>query len=268
MIRRRVMPKVTKHAPGAPSWTDLSTTDDGAAAAFYGSLFGWTDDPQEMGPDAVYRMQRLDSQLVAGIYQLGPEEKAQNVPPHWNIYFAVENADEAVTKAKAAGGTILMGPHDVFDAGRMAVVQDPQGAVFNVWQPNQNIGSEVMQEPGTITWVELMTGDTDQAIEFYKKVLPIETGKMAGPMPYTMVRAGGNDVAGMMNISDMGPEAAGVPPNWSIYFGSADTDRTVEQARSLGAAVMVEPRDIPSIGRFAVLRDPQGAVFSVFQPAH
>lgn len=156
----------------------------------------------------------------------------------------------------------------MFDAGRMAVIQDPQGAVFSVWQPNQHIGSQLMQEPGTITWVELKTTNTDQAGEFYQKVLPVETGPMAGgSIPYTIVKVGGVEVAGMMNISDMGPEVAEVPPNWSIYFGTSDADGTVEKAKSLGGTVVVPPMDIPNIGRFAVLQDPQGAVFEVFQSA-
>ena len=261
------MPKVTKHAPGIPSWADLSTTDDSGAVSFYGSLFGWTDDPQEMGPDSFYHLQRLDKQSVVGIYKQGEEEKAQNIPSHWNAYFTVENADETAQKAKDAGGTVLLEACDVFDAGRMAVIQDPQGAVFSVWQPNKHIGAELVQEPGAIMWVELMAKDTKGAAEFYVKVLGVETGQMAGPVPYTMIKVGGNDVAGMMNISDMGPEAANVPPNWSIYFGTTDADSTVENARSLGATVVVPPNDIPGIGRFSVLQDPQGAVFSVFQPA-
>lgn len=103
------MPKITKHAPGAPSWADLSTTDDQGAVAFYGALFGWTDDPQEMGPDAFYHMQRIDGQSVVGVYKQGEEEKARNISPHWNTYFTVENADQTAQKAKDAGGTVMLG---------------------------------------------------------------------------------------------------------------------------------------------------------------
>ena len=260
------MPKVTKYAPGTPSWADLSTTDDTGAVSFYGSLFGWIDDPQEMGPGSYYHMQRMDGQSVAGVYKQGEEEIAQNIPPHWSVYFTVENADQTAQRAKDAGGTVLMEAFDVFEAGRMAVIQDPQGAVFNVWQPNEHIGAELVQEPGTITWAELMANDTGQAVEFYEKVLNVETGKMEGPFPYTTIKVGGNYVAGMMNISDMGPQAANVPPHWSIYFGTSDADDTAEKAGSLGGKVMVPPSDIPGIGRFSVMQDPQGAVFSVFQP--
>lgn len=261
------MPKVTRHAPGTPSWADLATADDGGAVTFYEALFGWTDDPQEVGTGTFYHMLRLDGQAVAGVYQQGEEEKAQSIPPHWNTYFTVDNVDEAAQKAMDAGATVLMEAADVFEAGRMAVIQDPQGAVFSVWQPNQHIGSEIVQEPGAIMWVELVTTDTDQAAEFYKKVLPVEIEPMkGGSIPYNIFKVKGAEVAGMMNISVMGPEAADVPPNWSVYFGTSDVDSTVEKAKSLGATVIVAPRDIPNIGRFAVIRDPQGAVFDVFQP--
>lgn len=129
------MPKVTQYAPGAPSWADLSTTEDRAAVEFYGPLFGWTDDPQEMGPGVYYHMQRLDGQSVVGIYQQGEEEAARSIPPHWNTYFTVLNADQTAQKAREAGGNVLMEAFDVIDAGRMAILQDPQGAVFSVFQP-------------------------------------------------------------------------------------------------------------------------------------
>ena len=259
------MPTVTQRAPGAPSWADLSTTDDRAALEFYGPLFGWTNDPQEMGPGVFYHMKRIDGHSVAGIFKQGEEEQTRNIPPHWNAYFTVENADQTAQKAKDAGGTVLMEAFEVHDAGRMAVLQDPQGAVFNVWQPNQHIGAEVVQEPSAIIWVELMAQDAGQAAGFYEKVLGVETGLMEGPMPYTLMKVGGTDVAGILNISDLGPDAASVPPNWSVYFGVSDADNTVEKAKSLGASVIVAPTDIPNIGRFSILQDPQGAMLKVFQ---
>lgn len=142
------MPKITSHAFGTPSWADLSTVDDNEAVEFYGTLFGWTDDPQEMGPESFYHIQRIDGQSVVGISKQGEEEAAQSIPPHWNAYFAVENADQTVQNATDAGGSILMDPFDIFDAGRMAIIRDPQGAVFSVWQANQHIGAEIVQEPG------------------------------------------------------------------------------------------------------------------------
>ncbi len=261
------MPKVTGHIPGAPSWADLSTTDDGAALQFYGSLFGWTNNPQEIGPGSFYHMQMLEGEVVVGIFTQPEEEKAQNIPPHWNTYFTVANADETAQQAKDAGGTVLMDACDVFDAGRMAVIQDPQGAVFSVWQPNTHAGAGLMQESGSIIWAELTTKDSDEATGFYEKVLGVETGPAEGGMRYTIMKAGGADVAGVMDIADLGPDGSTTPPHWSVYFGVADADAIVARATSLGASVIVAPQHIPNVGRFSILQDPQGAIFRIFQPS-
>ena len=129
------MPEITRYAQGTPSWVELTTTDDTEAVKFYGSLFGWVNDPQEMGPGSYYHMQQLEGLAAAAIYKMGDEERAQNVPPHWKTYFTVTNTDEAVERAKEAGGSVVAGPFDVFTAGRMALLQDRQGAMFAIWQP-------------------------------------------------------------------------------------------------------------------------------------
>ena len=121
-----------------------------------------------------------------------------------------------------------------------------------------------MRETGAIIWNELMTTDASAAVDFYKKTLGIDTGKMPGPMDYTLVKAGGDDVAGIMAIT---PEMGEVPPHWGVYFGVDDVDAAVEKAKSLGGNVLVPPQDIPEIGRFAVLQDPQTAVFAIFKPS-
>lgn len=257
------MPEVTKHAPGAPSYAELSTTDEKAALAFYGTLFDWTDDPQPMGPDVFYHMQTLKGLPVAALYQQGEEERSQNIPAHWRVYFTVDNVDQTIEKAKSVGGSVVFGPMDVFDAGRMVMLKDPQGAIFACWQPKEHIGARLMRETGAIIWNELMTTDAPAAVEFYKQTLGIDTGKMPGPMDYSLVKAGGDDVAGIMAIT---PEMGPVPPHWGVYFGVVDVDATLEKAKSLGGNVLVSPQDIPEIGRFAVLQDPQSAAFSIFKP--
>ena len=134
------------------------------------------------------------------------------------------------------------GPMDVFEAGRMVMLQDPHGAAFAAWQPKQHIGCRVKQEAGAMTWNELVTSDSTSAIEFYEGVLGIERGITMGPMDYTLLRAGGNEVAGVLQITeDMGP----IPPHWAVYFGVDDVDETVAKAQSLGADVYVPPTDIP-----------------------
>lgn len=211
-----------------------------------------------------YHMQKLNGLEAAAIYQQGEEEKGQGVPPHWNTYFTVDDVDQSAAKAKQSGATLFLEPMDVFDAGRMAYVQDPQGAMFALWQPKEHIGSRVKGETGAIMWNELLTSDTEDATKFYSGLLGLNSSKMPGPMDYTMLNVAETGVAGVMAItSEMGP----VPPNWTVYFGVDNVDAAIKKAESLGGSIVVPAMDIPEIGRFAGLQDPQGAMFSVFQPA-
>ena len=263
------MPEVTSHAPGAPSWFELSTTDEGGALSFYNALFGWENEPHEMGPNWNYNMQKVQGQYACSIYQQGEEERSQNVPPHWNTYFTVNNVDATAETVKQNGGNVVVGPMDVFEAGRMAFCQDPQGAFFAIWQAKQHIGAGIKGETGAMCWNELLTTDRNAAIDFYTAALGIERGEVMAPMDYAMLRAGGTEVAGVMQIT---PEMGEFPPHWTVYFGVENVDAAVEKAQSLGATVYVPGTDIapvegqPAIGRFAALADPQGAPFSIFQP--
>ena len=258
------MPEVTSHLPGMPCWAELATTDDQGAISFYSTLFGWQDSPQEIGPNQYYHMQELKGLPVGALYQQGDEEKAQGVPPHWKTYFSVSNADEAAGRAKGAGAMVILEPFDVFDAGRMAVLQDPQGAIFAVWQPNVHVGYRLMDEPGTRIWNELLTNDPAAATAFYSEVLGVSSEKMPGPMDYTILKVGEIGASGVMQIS---PEMGPIPPNWSVYFMVDDVDASADESRSLGGSVAAGPQDIPEIGRFAVIQDPQGAAFGLFKPA-
>ncbi len=152
---------------------------------------------------------------------------------------------------------------DVFDAGRMAYIQDRQGAMFAVWQPKEHIGVRIKNETGALIWNELMTTDPEDATRFYIGLLGMGSSKMPGPMDYTLLNVGGIDVAGMMAI---GEEMGQVPPHWTVYFGVDDADATAKKAESLGGSIIMPAMDIPEIGRFAGLQDPQGAMFSIFQP--
>lgn len=263
------MPEVTSHAQGAPSWAELDTTDEQGALSFYSALFGWEDDPQEITPGWFYHMQKLNGLPACSIYRQSDEELAQNVPSHWSLYFTVGSVDETVEAVKGNGGQIAFGPMDVFEAGRMAMCQDPQGAYFAIWQANQHIGCRVKEETGAMFWNELLTTDRSAAVDFYVAVLGVEQGEVMQPHEYAMLQAGGVNVAGIMQIT---PDMGEFPPHWTVYFGVDSADETVAKAESLGATVYVPPTDIvpfegqPPIGRFASLADPQGAAFSIFQP--
>ncbi len=258
------MPEVTAHTQGAPSWADLSTTDETGAIAFYSAIFGWTDDPQPMGEDSFYHMQRVNGLEAAAIYQQGEEERNMGIPAHWNLYFTAADVDSVAEQAVRMGATIIFGPTEVFDAGRTVAIQDPQGAYFFVWQPKQHIGARVKDDPGAMTWHELLTTNSGDAIEFYTTLLGLERGETMAPMDYTLLRSEGTDVLGVMQIT---PDMGEVPPNWSIYFAVKDVDAAVTQAQSLGGGVVVPATDIPDIGRFSVLTDPQGAFFNIFKGA-
>ena len=258
------MSVVTKHEPGSFCWPELATGDAAGAKAFYRGLFGWDANDMPAGPDMVYTMLQKSDKSVGALYQMGPQQ--QGMPPHWAIYIAVASADAAAKKAKDLGGTILMEPFDVMDVGRMAVIQDKQGAIFSVWEAKNHIGAEVINEPGALCWAELDTTDMNSAEKFYTALFgwgAKRGGEAANETPYTEWQRDGNSIGGMMTIpKEWGP----VPPNWLVYFMVSDVDATTKKAGSLGGQAVVPPTDIPKTGRFSVIRDPQGAVFAAFKP--
>ncbi len=217
-----------------------------------------------MGPDMFYHMPKLNGLTVAGLAQQMEEEREQNIPPHWRVYFTVTSADEAVERAKQAGGNPIMEAMDVFDSGRMAMLLDPHGAMFAVWEPKNHIGSSIKGEPGALAWVELYTQDHQEAAQFYKAVLGVEAGSMPGEENMTLLKAGGQDVADIMTMT---PKMGPMPPHWAVYFGIDDVDATAEKAKSLGGDTVAGPMDAPGVGRWVVLRDPQGAVFRLVKGA-
>jgi predicted enzyme related to lactoylglutathione lyase len=258
------MPTVTTHALGTFSWPELGTTDQNAAKKFYGSLFGWEFVDNDMGPNGVYTIFTLRGKDVAALYTLMPDMVKNGVPPFWGSYVTVENADQAAEKAKTLGGKLIMGPMDVMDHGRMAVLQDPQGAVFTVWQAKSHIGVSVLNEPGALAWTQLNAKDPAGAKKFYPALLgwkiqdnemPAATG---GGMYTTFLKSDG-PAAGMMPM----PGNAPAPSHWLPYFAVADVDASATKAKALGGQTYVPPTDIPGMGRFAVLADAQGATFAI-----
>ncbi len=167
------MPNIDKHPAGSFSWVELATTDQNAAKNFYTSLFGWSINEFPMGPGAVYTIFRLQDRDAAAAYTLQPELKG--VPPHWNLYITVDNADQAAAKAAELGGKILQPAFDVMDAGRMAVVQDPTGATFMVWQAKKSTGIGITGVDGTFCWADLSTTDPDRAATSTSKTARISS---------------------------------------------------------------------------------------------
>ena len=232
-----------------------------AAVAFYEGLFGWradeAGDPEETGG---YRMFRKDDKVVAGV---GPLQ-AEGQPTVWTTYVASDDADETARKAEAAGGTVMVAPFDVLDAGRMSIIVDATGAVFGVWQPKRHPGAELFNEHGSLTWNELATRDPEGATRFYADVFGWEprTREILG-VPYTWFFNGRRGIAGMRQMTDEWPQ--GIQPHWMPYFQVDDADAAAARATELGGGVGVPVTDIPP-GRFAVLFDGPRAHFSILEP--
>lgn len=249
------------YPPGTPSWVELSSPDPEASAAFYGQLMGWSaTEPGPVEETGGYRMFQQDDRRVGGL--MGHMQEGQ--PTAWATYVSVADADETAGKVKAAGGSVVVEPMDVMDIGRMAFFADPTGAVFGVWQPRTFAGADLVNEPNSLCWNEVLTREAEANKAFYPQVFGWDVGHPTfegAPESYVVWELDGNSVGGMMQMTDdfFPPE---VPPHWGVCFAVADCDATTDKARELGATVTMEPMDMP-IGRFSGLIDPQGASFTV-----
>jgi predicted enzyme related to lactoylglutathione lyase len=247
--------EIESYEHGVPSWVDLGTADPVKAGEFYGKLFGWQ---VEAGPPEAggYAIASLRGKPVAGI---GPQQNPG--PPFWTTYVNVDDADLVAKKVQEAGGTVLVEPFDVMDAGRMAVFLDPQGAPISVWQPSSHKGAGIVNEANSYSWSELMTTDIEAAKRFYKAVFDWDAKTAGeGDSAYTEWKIGDRSIGGMMQKPATMP--AEVPPHWGVYFTVEDTAKAVAQVEKLGGSVTMPPTEIEP-GIFAVVSDPQGATFNV-----
>ncbi len=194
------MPTIDRHAPGAFCWFELATTDQPAAKTFYTSLFGWSANDFPMGPSGSYTMFDLGGGQTGAAYTLNAEQKAQGVPPNWMVYVAVENADNAASRVTELGGKVYAPPFDVYDFGRMAVLADPTGAAFSVWQPKNHKGTGIAGVDGTVCWADLSTSDVDKAKDFYSGLF----GWNIAP--------GEHDSSGYLHIQNGKDYIGGIPP--------------------------------------------------------
>jgi len=257
------MAEVEKYRPGEFCWAELATTDVAAAKLFYGGVFGWRSHDIPMGPGEIYTMMQIGGKDVAAMYSMRDEQRKQGAPPNWMLYIASDNVDGTAKQIQEAGGTVIAGPFDVFTAGRMLIAMDTEGAMFGVWQAGEHIGARLRNQDGTFCWPELAARDEAKARDFYTRAFGYQVKTSpGGPMAYTEWQVEGQSIGGMMQIKQ---EWGAVPPNWMPYFQVADCDATVAKAASLGAEALHGPHDIENVGRFAVLQDPLGAVFSVIR---
>ncbi|GIH24674.1 hydrolase [Acrocarpospora phusangensis] len=251
------MAVITKYRAGMPCWVDLSTANVDESVGFYGQIFGWTIEFDEVG--GYGQFYRRDKS-VAGL----GSTMGDGTPTVWNIYIATDDAAKSVELAREAGAEVIAEPMEITGEGTVAVFRDPTGAYAGVWQADLHAGAELINEPGAVSLLELVTDDVETAKDFYEQVF----GWMAAAPAdrYTPMLCDGSPVAGILRPDDQFP--AEIPPRWLVYFGTASLDATIAQARGLGGRVLLGPIDMPGSGRFAVLGDPMGAPFAAWQPVH
>jgi uncharacterized protein len=250
----------TQYTPGTFSWTDLTTTDQEAAKSFYGALFGWQTEDIPAGEGVVYTMASLEGKPVAAISPQPQQQREAGVPPMWNSYITVDSADQALERAQGLGATVHAPAFDVFDAGRMGVVQDPQGAFFEVWEPKEHIGAHLVNGPGLLSWNELASPDPDGSGGFYSELFGWSVEPVEGmPMQYLIVKNRDGHTNGGIRAA-----AEQEPCYWLAYFGIDDIDACVAKVGELGGNTLMEPMEIGGGNRIAAAQDPQGAAFALY----
>jgi predicted enzyme related to lactoylglutathione lyase len=258
------MAEMTTYAHGTPCWIDLGTTDLAAAGEFYRELFGW--ELQERPDAGGYTMAMLNGKTAAGMYPMMDAMKEQGIPPFWTTYLASDDVQRTAELVPKAGGKVMAGPMQVFDLGMGLVTQDPTGAAGGAWQGEKLRGAQVANEPGAVTWNELVTRDVPAARAFYTEVYGFETEEMEVGLsePYILLKVAGHEVGGIVTTPPQYPPQA--PSSWLSYFATADTDAGVATVQRAGGSVMSEPRDSP-YGRMAIVGDPQGGTFALIEVA-
>jgi predicted enzyme related to lactoylglutathione lyase len=276
------MPERDGYIPGVPCWVDTAQPDPEAALAFYGGLFGWVfEDTMPEGSEGKYFIGRLRGGDVAAV---GSIPEGAPPMPLWNTYVSVNSADEATSTARDAGGGVVTEPFDVMDAGRMAVLTDPEGAAFCVWQAKDTKGAQVVNEHGSLNFNGLATRDPEGAKAFYGAVFGWETLALPAGLMWTLPGYGDHleeQTPGLREqMAQMGaPEGfvdvvaaldpianddSETPAHWSVTFAVDDADATAAKASELGGEVVAGPLDAPWT-RLAVIKDPQGAIFIASQ---
>ena len=255
------MTERSEYTPGTFCWSDLATTDQAGAKSFYGELLGWEAEDMPLGDGAYYSMQFRGGKRVAAIAGQPQQQRDAGVPPSWSSYVSVESADELAERAKELGGSVHAPPFDVMTVGRMAVIQDPQGAFFMLWQPREHIGAELVNAPGALVWNELQSSDLDASASFYSELFGWQIEQAPGMQDrYLSIKNGDANNGGMRELTP--PQ----PPNWLTYFAVEELDAALAKLEQLGGSKLAGPIDI-EIARLAVVADPQGAVFALYAGA-
>ncbi|MEV5972236.1 VOC family protein [Streptomyces sp. NPDC051921] len=259
----------TDFVHGSPCWLDLGAPDVRAAAAFYGSVFGWEYEPMGDGEEAEGGMFRKDGKVVAGLGKL-TEKGARSA---WMIYYTVPDAEATTRAVERAGGTVRVAPRDFDESGRMAQYSDPLGGQFAVWQPGSIKGADLVDETGSLSWTELYTPDAAGAKQFYGDVFGWWFSDMelpGGGGTYSLITPAGLPEermhGGLMEMAAEDLTLTKGRPSWHPVFNVDDCDAAVARVTENGGSVQMGPEDAEGVGRLAVCLDPSDADFVVLTP--
>lgn len=249
----------TQYTPGTFCWADLATTDREAAKTFYAGLLGWEAEDMPIPDGGFYSMMRVGGKDVAAIAPQPEQQREMGAPPAWNSYVSVESAEAAADRAKELGANVIAPAFDVMEAGRMAVIQDPQGAFFMVWEPRQHFGAALVNATGALVWNELVSPDLEASASFYRDLFGWTIEPFEGsPEPYLSIKNGDANNGGIRE-----PNTPGMPPHWAVYFGVDDVEASLGTVEELGGTKLAGPIDI-AIAKIGAVQDPQGAAFAIY----
>ena len=248
--------------PGTPAWADITVPDLTVARAFYGPLLGW--EFETGGPEVGYYTQAyVDGRRVVGLGEPMGEEPVP--PPAWCVYLATDDLAATAEAVRDAGGQTAVHPMTIMSFGSMAIFVDPAGAVFGAWEHAEHTGWDVVDEPGSVVWCEVMVHDQPTAVAFYQEVFGYKVDDLSAPgFTYASLSLDGQPAAG---VGGYGAQAgADAPAAWTVYFAVTDTDASAARVSELGGTVVGPPTD-STFGRMAIVAGPFGEVFALIAPA-
>ncbi len=254
-------------------WYDLMTPDPDSSTEFYTKVAGWGTTPWDGGDAAdgsgPYIMWTAGEKPIGGKGKLPKEAIARGAPPHWLAYVTVPDVGAVVERTKELGGSVLMPATTMEGVGTVAVLQDPQGAVFSPYTPVAGPGGEVASPGmGEFSWHELVTTDWEAAFAFYSEVFgwekteKMDMGEMGTYQMFGPEASGAFSYGGMYNK----PEKMPSPPHWLYYIKVPDIDDAVARVQELGGKILNGPEEVPGGDRVAQCMDPQGAAFALHAP--
>jgi uncharacterized protein len=249
----------TRYDPGGFCWVGLASSDPAAATEFYGGLFGWQGEEQPAGEFGTYASLRRGGREVAILYRQTPEARAARAAPHWTPFVNVRNADASAVRARELGGALLREPLDFVDAGRVAALRDPTGGIVSLWQPLTHAGADLLHDVGALCWHELATSDLERAKSFYLELLGWQY-EDDSDRATTIISAGSR----IGTMRELGEREDMKGSRWIPYFGVESADDTAHEAERKGGQILTAAVG-GSIGRTALLADPQRATFAVVE---